>query len=90
MSTLTLEIVSKALFGTDLGDEKDEFTDAVTAAMTYANHLTNHFINPPLFVPTPGQSRRAARHRARRPDRLAGDRTTAPRRRYARTTSSAC
>jgi cytochrome P450 len=52
MSKLTLEIVSKALFGTDLGDEKDEFADAVTAAMTYANHIMNRFFTPPLFVPT--------------------------------------
>jgi cytochrome P450 len=61
MSTLTLEIVSKALFGTDLGAEKGEFTGAVTAAMAYANHLTNHFMTPPLFVPTRAnrQGRRA-------------------------------
>lgn len=52
MSKLTLEIVSKALFGTDLGDETDEFAAAVTAAMTYANHIMNRFVTPPLFVPT--------------------------------------
>jgi cytochrome P450 len=60
MSKLTLEIVSKALFGTDIGDEADEFADAVTAAITYANHLMNHFMPPPLFVPTA-----ANRHGAR-------------------------
>jgi cytochrome P450 len=60
MSKLTLEIVSKALFGTDLGDQTDEFADAVTAAMTYANHIMNHFVTPPLFVPTA-----ANRHGAR-------------------------
>jgi cytochrome P450 len=60
MSALTLEIVAAALFGTDLGDDTHEFTDAVSANMTYANHLMNHFFNPPLFVPT------AANRRGRR------------------------
>jgi cytochrome P450 len=52
MSKLTLEIVAKALFGTDLGELQDEFTATVTANMQYANHLMNHFVNPPLFLPT--------------------------------------
>ena len=68
MSTLTLEIVSKALFGTDLGAEKDEFTDAVTAAMTYANHVMNHFLTPPLFVPT--RANRFGRQAIARVDRV--------------------
>jgi cytochrome P450 len=53
MSRLTLEIVAKALFGTQLGDDREEFASAVTDAMTYANHLMNHFFTPPLFVPIP-------------------------------------
>jgi len=57
MSKLTLEIVAKALFGTDLGDDNDEFTAAVTAAMVYANHLINHFLTLPLFIPTPANVR---------------------------------
>jgi cytochrome P450 len=68
MSQLTLEIVSKALFGTDLGDEAEEFADAVTAAMTYANHLMNHFVNLPLFVPT--AANRNGAHAIARVDRV--------------------
>lgn len=51
-SRLTLEIVAKALFGTDLGAAKDELIGAVAAAMIYGNHLINHFFTPPLWVPT--------------------------------------
>lgn len=60
MSTLTLDIVSQALFGTDLGAGKAEFTGAVSEAMVYANYLMNHLIPLPLFVPT------AANRRGRR------------------------
>ncbi len=52
MSTLTLEIVSRALFSTDLGDDSNEFTATVTAGLAYANHLVNHFLTPPLVIPT--------------------------------------
>jgi cytochrome P450 len=68
MSKLTLDIVSKALFGTDLGDDTDEFAGAVTAAMSYANHLMNHFITPPLFVPT--RANRQGRQAIARVDRV--------------------
>ena len=52
MSHLTLDIVSQALFGADLGEDKAEFTHAVTAGMAYANYLINHFFPLPLVVPT--------------------------------------
>jgi cytochrome P450 len=52
MSHLTLAIVTRALFGTDLGEDEDDFCRAVTGGMTYANHLMNHLFTPPLFVPT--------------------------------------
>ena len=68
LSKLTLEIVSKALFGTDLADEKDEFAAAVTAALEYANYITNHFMPPPLFVPT--RANRAGRAAIARIDRI--------------------
>jgi cytochrome P450 len=51
MSALTLEIVAKALFGTDVDDDKEEIIGAVTAGMEYANYLLNHFLTPPLWVP---------------------------------------
>src|SRR5215468_4300564 len=68
LSKLTLEIVSRALFGTDLADEKDEFAAAVTAALEYANYITNHFMPPPLFVPT--RANRAGRAAIARIDRI--------------------
>jgi cytochrome P450 len=57
VSKLTLDIVAKALFGTDLADDKDEFTAAVTGGLAYANHVINHMFTPPLFVPTPANRR---------------------------------
>jgi cytochrome P450 len=53
MSRLTLEIVAKALFGTDLAEDKEEFCRAVTGGLAYANHVVNHMFTPPLFIPTP-------------------------------------
>jgi cytochrome P450 len=57
MSRLTLAIVARALFGTDLCEDEDAFCHAVTGSITYANHLTNHLFTPPLFVPTPANLR---------------------------------
>jgi cytochrome P450 len=68
MSKLALEIVSKALFGTQLGEEREEFAGAVTDAMTYANYLMNHFMTPPLFVPIPANVR--GRRAIKRVDRI--------------------
>jgi cytochrome P450 len=68
MSKLTLEIVSKALFGTQLGEEREEFAGAVTDAMTYANYLMNHFLTPPIFVPIPANVR--GRRAIKRVDRI--------------------
>jgi cytochrome P450 len=59
MSRLTLEIVAGAMFGTDLGEDEEEFRNVVSEGMAYANHLTNHFITPPLFIPTPANRRGA-------------------------------
>ena len=52
MSRLTLGIVGKALFTTDLGEDEEEFRDTVGEGLVYANHLINHFFTPPLWVPT--------------------------------------
>jgi cytochrome P450 len=68
MSKLTLEIVSNALFGAQLGDDREAFAAAVTDAMTYANHLMNHFFTPPLFVPIPANRR--GRRAIERVDRI--------------------
>src|SRR6185295_12991909 len=48
-----LEIVTRALVGTALGEDEAEFRSAVTGGLAYANHIVNHFLTPPLFVPTP-------------------------------------
>jgi cytochrome P450 len=57
MSGLTLEIVAQALFGTDFGDDKNDFVRAVLGALAYANHLLNHLFTPPLAIPTPANLR---------------------------------
>ena len=53
MSTLALDIVARALFGTDLGGDGERFVDAVQAAMGYAQHVLDHLFVPPLVIPTP-------------------------------------
>ena len=57
MSKLTLGIVSRALFGTELGEDEAPFRRAVSGGLAYANHLVNHFLTPPLMVPTPTNRR---------------------------------
>jgi len=57
MSRLTLEIVARALFGTSLGADEDEFRRAVSGGLAYANHLVNHFFALPLAIPTPANRR---------------------------------
>ena len=57
MSRLTLEIVARALFGTALGDDEDEFRRAVSGGLAYANHLVNHFFALPLAIPSPANRR---------------------------------
>ncbi len=53
MLRLTLAIVGRALFSTDLGDEADVLSPPLTVAMDYINHRLNHLFSPPLAVPTP-------------------------------------
>jgi cytochrome P450 len=57
MSQLTLEIVAGAMFGTDLGEDEEEFRHTVSEGMVYANHLMNHFITLPIVIPTPANRR---------------------------------
>jgi cytochrome P450 len=63
LSLLTLEIAARALFGTDLGDDRERFRTAIEGGLAYANHLVNHFATPPLAIPTPTnlRARRAIR-----------------------------
>ncbi len=57
MSLLALEIAARALFGTDLGEDRERFRRAVEGGLAYANHLATHFATPPLRVPTPANLR---------------------------------
>ncbi len=63
LSLLTLEIAARALFGSDLGEDRERFREAIEGGLAYANHLVNHFATPPLAVPTPTnlRARRAIR-----------------------------
>src|SRR5262245_61896745 len=53
MSRLTLAIVARALFGTSLGEDEEDFRRAVTGGLAYANHVVNHFLALPIAIPTP-------------------------------------
>jgi cytochrome P450 len=53
MMRLTLEIVGRALFTTDISGEADELGRALYVAMEYINHRMNHPFALPLSVPTP-------------------------------------
>ncbi len=60
ISRLTLEIVARALFGTDFREKREGFSDAVTRALDYVDHLMGSFVPLPEWVPT-----KANRHGAR-------------------------
>src|SRR5262245_6037046 len=57
MSALALDVVARALFGTDLGAHGERFIGGVRMAMAYADHVVNHLFTPPLIVPTPANVR---------------------------------
>jgi cytochrome P450 len=63
ISSLTLEIIASALFGSDFRDRIDSFSDAVTRGLEYADDLMYSFILPPKWLPTPSnlRGRRATR-----------------------------
>jgi cytochrome P450 len=68
MSRLTLGIVARALFGTALGEDEDDFRSAVSGGMEYSNHLVNHFFALPLAIPT--RANRRGRHAIARLDAI--------------------
>jgi cytochrome P450 len=53
MMRLTLEIVGRALFTTDISGEADALGRALYVAMEYINHRMNHPFALPLSVPSP-------------------------------------
>jgi cytochrome P450 len=54
---LTLNIVNKALFSTDVGDRVAGISGALNDIMHYADHALKSFIHIPLKYPTPGNVR---------------------------------
>ncbi|MPR34576.1 cytochrome P450 [Salmonirosea aquatica] len=54
MLGLTLNIVTKALFSTDVGDRVAGISDALNGIMHFADNTLKSFIRVPLKYPTPG------------------------------------
>lgn len=52
MSHVTLAIVSRALFGTDLKNESEAIGRALTIALDEVNRRSISIVNPPMFLPT--------------------------------------
>jgi cytochrome P450 len=57
MMQLTLRIVGRTLFGTDLGTDLGALGPAVTTCMHKANDHAESLVRLPLWVPTPGNLR---------------------------------
>ena len=53
MMRLTLNIVTKALFSTDVGDRISGISEALDGIMHFADRTLKSFIRPPLKYPTP-------------------------------------
>jgi cytochrome P450 len=51
-SKAALDIVCRAMFGTDVGAAADEFHRHATVAAGYAQYLFDHFVPLPLWAPT--------------------------------------
>ncbi|GAB3175911.1 cytochrome P450 [Telluribacter humicola] len=57
MLSLTLNIVTKALFSTDVGDRVAGISGALNDIMHYSDNALKSFVNIPLKYPTPGNLR---------------------------------
>jgi cytochrome P450 len=62
MSKLALDVVCRAMFGTDMLDRAESFHAHVQEALEYSNYLINTFLVPPIWVPT-RRNRRGRRTR---------------------------
>jgi cytochrome P450 len=60
LTHLTMEIVTRALFSTQVSDEGNEISQAITTVLDHANYLFATPFYPSLAVPTP-RNRRARR-----------------------------
>lgn len=54
MQSLTVEILARALFNTDIREETDEITSALEAVLTHAARQIRRPVRVPGWVPTPG------------------------------------
>jgi cytochrome P450 len=52
MSKVALDVVCRAMFGTDILERADAFHHAVNEALDHSNYLLNTFYPPPMWVPT--------------------------------------
>jgi cytochrome P450 len=52
MSKVALDVVCRAMFGTDILERADDFHHVVNEALDHANHLINTFYPLPMWVPT--------------------------------------
>lgn len=57
MMQLTLRIVARTLFGTELGPDQDQLGPAVTVALHKANEYAESVLRLPLWLPTPSNLR---------------------------------
>jgi cytochrome P450 len=57
MSRLTLEIVSRALLGTDVGSQADQVGQAVAELQAHVNYRATHLFSAPEKYPTPRNRR---------------------------------
>jgi cytochrome P450 len=52
LSKLALDVVCRAMFGSDVREQADEFHRRAAFAASYAQYLFDHLFPPPLWVPT--------------------------------------
>jgi cytochrome P450 len=52
MNEITLNVISKILFSTELGDDRQVIMDAVTVGNRYVAYRLQNLLRPPVWVPT--------------------------------------
>jgi cytochrome P450 len=80
MTRLTCTIVARALLGADVSGDIDEVERSATAVMEHTWRRLERLVDPPLWLPTPGnlRFRRAKRRLDRIVHRLIGERRERP------------
>jgi cytochrome P450 len=57
MTRVTMSVISRAMFGFDIGSDFKETITALYELLEYTSNTTNSLIDVPLFIPTPGNQR---------------------------------